>query len=96
MLGVIGTKRLQRLGRRRFAATRAADVMSTPPEIPFLAPGDDLWDAVDRMNQLGQEGLAVVDEDGRLVGMVTRDSVGEVIRQRTAADAGLAKGDRPA
>ena len=96
VLGVIGTKRLQRLGRRRFAATRAADVMSIPPEIPFLAPGDDLWDAVDRMNQLGQEGLAVVDEDGRLVGMVTRDSVGEVIRQRTAADAGLAKGDRPA
>ena len=38
VLGVIGRKRLQRLGRRRFAATRAADVMVAPPQVPFLAP----------------------------------------------------------
>ena len=94
VLGIIGTERLQRLGRRRFAATRAADVMATPPEVPFLAPGDDLWDAVDLMNQLGLEGLAVVD-DGRLVGMVTRDSVGEVIRYAHRRRGAATKGDRP-
>ena len=37
------------------------------------------------MNQVGQEGLAVVD-DGRLVGMVTRDSA-DMIRGRAAAQA---------
>ena len=53
VLGVIGVKRLQRLGRRKFAATRAADVMASPPQAPFLAPGDDLWDAVELMNRHG-------------------------------------------
>lgn len=95
VVGVIGTRRLQRLGRRRFAETRAADVMSKPPEVPFLAPGDDLWDAVDRMNQLGQEGLVVAD-DGRLVGMLTRDSVGEVIRRRTGGEPSPAPAGPPA
>jgi Zn-dependent protease/predicted transcriptional regulator len=87
VVGVIGVKRLQRLGRRRFASARAGDVMTTPPKAPFLAPDGDLWDAVDTMNQLGHEGLAVVDAEGGLVGMVTRDSVGEVVRSRSAARA---------
>ena len=84
VLGIIGTRRLQRLGRRRFASTRAGDVMTTPPKAPFLAPDGDLWDAVDTMNQLGHEGLAVVDADGHLVGMLTRESVGEVVRARSS------------
>ncbi len=83
-LGVIGVRRLQRLGRRKFASTRAADVMATPPQTPFLAADGDLWAAVDQMNQLGQEGLAVVDGEGRLVGMLTRDSVGAVVREKSA------------
>jgi len=95
VVGVVGTRRLQRLGRRKFAATRAADVMATPPEVPFLTPGGDLWEAVDRMNQLGQEGLAVV-EDGRLAGMLTRDSVGDVVRRRSADAADGAIGTKPA
>ena len=96
VVGVIGVTPLQRIGRRRFAATRAADAMATPPQAPFLAPDGDLWAAVDSMNQLGQEGLAVVDGDGRLVGMLTRDSVGDVVRTRSAerADAAAAARDR--
>ena len=46
------------------------------------------------MNQLGQEGLAVVDGDGRLVGMLTRDSVGEVVRTGRAARAEAAAAER--
>jgi predicted transcriptional regulator len=95
VLGVIGVRRLQRLGRRKFATTRAADVMTVPPQAPFLAPSDDLWTAVDQMNQLGQEGLAVVD-DGKLVGMITRDSVGEVVRRRTAERTGGRPAEAPA
>jgi Zn-dependent protease/CBS domain-containing protein len=96
VVGVIGVRRLQRLGRRKFATTRAGDAMTTPPQAPFLSPDGDLWEAVDRMNQLGQEGLAVVDADGGLVGMLTRDSVGEVVRTRSgdraAADAAAKAG----
>jgi CBS domain-containing protein len=81
-LGVIGARRLRRLGRRRFADTRAADVMATPPTAPFLEPGDDLWPAVEMMDRQGLDGLAVVAE-GRLQGMVTRDSIGNLILRRT-------------
>ena len=79
---------------KRQLAEVTADVMATPPEVPFLAADGDLWAAVDQMNQLGQEGLAVVDGEGRLVGMLTRDSVGEVVRARSTAQAEAAASAR--
>ncbi len=82
VLGVIGTKRLQRLGRRKFSATRAADVMVSPPTARYLAPDEDLWTAVEMMNRLGYDGLAVVDA-GVFAGMVVRESIGELIMART-------------
>lgn len=82
VLGVIGLRRLQRLGHRRFATTRAADVMIAPPQAPFLAPDGPLWDAVELMNQAGLEGLAVV-AAGALEGMLTRESIGSLVRIRS-------------
>ena len=81
-VGVIGARRLQRLGRRRFADTRAADVMALPPIARFLEPGEDLWAAVEMMDRQGLDGLAVV-VDGSLEGMVTRESIGDLILRRT-------------
>lgn len=89
VVGIVGRRRLQRLGRRRFGQTRAADVMAVPPQAPVLAPGDPLWDALDVMNSGGIEGLAVAVE-GRLAGMLTRDSVSEAVRTRAAAEAARA------
>ena len=86
VLGIVGRKRLQRLGRRRFGSTRAADVMSVPPAAPLLAPDDALWDALDVMNAGGLEGLAVAVE-GRLAGMLTRDGVAQAVRTRAQAEA---------
>jgi Zn-dependent protease/predicted transcriptional regulator len=86
VLGIIGRRRLQRLGRRRFGSTRASEVMAVPPVTPVLAPDDPLWDALDTMNSGGIDGLAVAVE-GRLAGMLTRDSVSEAVRTRAAADA---------
>ncbi len=86
VVGIVGRRRLQRLGRRRFGRTRAGDVMAVPPQAPFLAPGDPLWDALDLMNNGGLEGLAVAIE-GRLAGMLTRDSVADAVRVRAAAEA---------
>jgi Zn-dependent protease/CBS domain-containing protein len=82
-LGVIGARRLRRLGRRRFADTRAADVMASPPAARFLDPDEDLWTAVEMMDRKGLDGLAVV-ADGRLEGMVTRDSIGDLILRRAS------------
>jgi Zn-dependent protease/predicted transcriptional regulator len=92
VLGVVGIRRLQRLGRRKFATTRAAEVMATPPTARFLRPDEDLWTAVEMMNRLGFDGLAVVD-DGALVGMVVRESIGELILARTG-EAGPESGRR--
>jgi Zn-dependent protease/CBS domain-containing protein len=80
VVGVIGAGRLRRLGRRRYAATRAADVMAVPPQAPLLAPGDSLWATMELLGR-GLDGLAVV-EGGHLLGMVTRESVSEAVRTR--------------
>ena len=32
--------------------------MAAPPQAPFLAPADALWDAVDTLNTAGLDGLA--------------------------------------
>jgi Zn-dependent protease/predicted transcriptional regulator len=89
VLGIISRRRLQRLGRRRFGTTRAADVMAVPPLAPVLSPDDPLWEALDVMNNGGLEGLAVAVE-GRLTGILTRDSVSDAVRTRAAAEAARA------
>jgi len=83
VIGVIGRKRLKRLGRGKFAATRALDIMDVPPQAPILAPGDSLWGAALLMNERGMEGLAVA-VDGRLEGLLTAISIGEVVRRLAA------------
>ena len=57
--------------------------MASPPAARFLAPGEDLWPAVEMMDRQGLDGLAVV-ADGRLQGMVTRESIGDLILRRTS------------
>jgi len=89
VVGVLGVRRLKRLGRRRFAETRVSDVMATPPQAPLLSPDDDVWAALDLINQSGLDGLAVA-EDGRLAGMLTRRSLGDMVRNRLAARQGTA------
>jgi Zn-dependent protease len=86
VLGVLGAQRVKRLGRRRFASTRAADVMASPPQAPLLAPADALWSAIEALGQAGLDGLAVI-EDGRLAGMLTRRSLATIIQARVAGSA---------
>ena len=86
VVGVVGRRRLVRLGRRRFGGTRVDEVMATPPQVPFLAPDDALWEAVELMNAGALDGLAVA-EGGHLAGLVTRDGLADAIRVRAAAHA---------
>ncbi len=89
VLGVIGARAVRRLSRGRLATARAADLMLTPPTAPFLEPTEELWSAVEVMNRLGVEGLAVV-EDGTFVGVVMRESIGRLLARRGAQPAGAA------
>ena len=86
VVGVLGRRRLLRLGRKRFGGTRVDEVMAVPPRAPVLAPTDALWDAVELLNEGGLDGLAVA-EGGHLAGLVTRDGLANVIRLHAAARA---------
>jgi CBS domain-containing protein len=68
-------------------------VMAAPPQAPFLSAGDALWDAVDTLNQAGLDGLVVV-EDGRFIGIITREAVAKVIRDRVQARGAASVADR--
>ena len=84
----------QRLGRRRFGPTRAAEVMAVPPQAPFLAPDDPLWEALDAMNSGGLDGLAVAVGGHGWPGCSRRDSVSEAVRIRGGRRGGAARGGR--
>ncbi len=86
VVGVLGRRRLVRLGRRRFGGTRVDEVMSSPPLVPVLARSDALWDAVELLHERGLDALAVAD-GGRLAGLVTREGLADAIRTRAAARA---------
>jgi len=81
VVGVVGVTAIRRLGAKRAATARVSDVMATPPQAPIVAPTDAIWSVMEAMQRRGLDGLAVV-EEGRLVGMVTRDSAAEVMRTR--------------
>ena len=91
VVGIVGRRRLVRLGRGKYGDTRVDEVMAVPPEAPVLAPSDALWDAVEALNEGALDGLAVA-VDGRLAGLVTRDGVTASIRALAARQAGAAAG----
>jgi Zn-dependent protease len=86
VLGVLGVQRVRRLGRRKVASTRAGEAMASPPQVPFLSPDADLASAIDVLGRPGLDGLAVV-ADGRLEGMLTRQSLSAVVAARSGAGA---------
>ena len=58
--------------------------MVKPPRMVALAPGAGLVEAVERLHRSGLDGLPVI-LDGALQGVLTRRSVGQVVRDRTAS-----------
>jgi len=84
VVGVLGATAVRRLGTRRAAVVRVADVMAKPPLAPLLTRAESLWTVMETMQRRGLDGLAVV-EEGRLLGMVTRDSAAEAMRDRLPA-----------
>jgi Zn-dependent protease/CBS domain-containing protein len=94
VVGVVGRRRLARLGRRQLGGVRAGDVMASPPATPLLAPDDPLWDALEALSNNGLDAL-VVAEHGRLAGLLTRDGVAAAIHRAAAlraAGAGTGSG----
>ena len=84
VVGMLGVREVRRLRRGTWGVTRVGDAMVKPPRMVALAPGAGLVEAVERLHQSGLDGLPVV-LDGALQGVLTRRSVGQVVRDRTAS-----------
>ena len=84
VVGVLGVRQVRATPRGSWATTRVSDVMIEPPKLSFLAPNEPLKQALERIHRAGVDGLPVI-EDGRLVGILTRLSVGTYIKDRQAA-----------
>jgi Zn-dependent protease/CBS domain-containing protein len=92
VLGVVGRRRLTRLRRRRYGSTRVRDVMASPPAVPVLHPGDELWEAVELITTANLDAVAVAD-GGRLAGLVTRAGISAAARSAAGREAAAASTD---
>jgi Zn-dependent protease/CBS domain-containing protein len=82
VVGILGVRQVRRLRPAARAAARVEDVMVKPPRLPIVGPADRLVPAVERLHRAGLDGLPVI-EDGRLVGVLTRRSIGLAVQART-------------
>jgi Zn-dependent protease/CBS domain-containing protein len=79
VVGLLGVGQVRRIRSTKWAATRVEDVMARPPRLTFLAPGDPLKGALERIQRAGLDGLPVLD-DGRLAGVLTRRGVAAFVQ----------------
>ncbi|MER2040890.1 MAG: betaine/proline/choline family ABC transporter ATP-binding protein [Desemzia incerta] len=72
--GLVG---LEAIDRYRKTATSVGDVMER--EVRFVRSGTLLRDTVQRMLKIGFKNIPVVDKNNRLIGLVTRGSLAEIV-----------------
>lgn len=72
--GLVG---LEAIDRYRKTATSVGDVMER--EVRFVRSGTLLRDTVQRMLKIGFKNIPVVDQNDRLIGLVTRGSLAEIV-----------------
>ncbi|SFQ23944.1 betaine/proline/choline family ABC transporter ATP-binding protein [Desemzia incerta] len=72
--GLVG---LEAIDRYRKTATSVGDVMEH--EVRFVRSGTLLRDTVQRMLKIGFKNIPVVDQNDRLIGLVTRGSLAEIV-----------------
>jgi Zn-dependent protease/predicted transcriptional regulator len=94
IVGLVGTRQVRGVRRDRWQTTRVADVMVKPPRLATTSPDEELASALGTISRTNLDALPVLDEDGRLVGLLTRPSIRRAIQARGggAADAGDAGG----
>ena len=73
--GLVTIDQLRRVPRNAWHLTRAVDVMLPADRIRAIHPDAELWTAFEMMNDGETTVLAVIESDGRFVGLLDRDAV---------------------
>jgi CBS domain-containing protein len=89
-VGLLGRHDLIRALKEFGPDARVADVMN--PKLPTVGQRSCLEDALRLLQQKAAPAVAVVDTDGRLVGLVTAETVGEMLMLREALPKGTTFG----
>ena len=74
-IGLITLEDIRRIPRERWPWTLAGEAMTPLNKLQIARPGENLNDALPRMAGRDVNQLPVVDEAGRLVGMLSRDAI---------------------
>lgn len=92
LVGAVDVVRASRLPRKRWSTTRVTDVMTSGDQLITFTEQQPLMDVVARFEETGADAFPVVDaaDPRRLLGMVTRVGVLNVMRSRDAR-----RGDAP-
>jgi CBS domain-containing protein len=85
LLGLLGTRELARVPRKRWPTVHAREAMVPAADLPVLDADDPLRPAVDRLGSSAAPGFPVV-ADGRLAGVLTRLAVGRALHERSQAE----------
>ncbi len=89
-VGLLGRGDLIRALKQFGPDARVADVMTT--KVPTVGHRRCLEDAFRLLQEKGAPAVAVVDAEGRLVGLVTSETVGEMVQLREAMPSGTTLG----
>ncbi|HMX08187.1 MAG TPA: site-2 protease family protein [Microthrixaceae bacterium] len=93
IVGVMTLARLRRLPAERWATTTVADVMLPVSQLPTATPGERVVSVLDRL-RIQSGGIAVVLDQGRLVGLLTPEGIDRAISFGRRATAGPSPGGR--
>ena len=76
-LGILTRNDIIAALRRRAGATPVSDVMHR--QVPSVRPDEPLDEAFSKMQQYAYPALPVVDDSGRLLGLISAENIGEMV-----------------
>ncbi len=79
LVGLVTLHRIKAVPRERWPHTPASEIMTPAARVRRVRPGTKVWPAMVEMDRDGVNQLPVV-EDGRMVGMLTREDVISFLR----------------
>lgn len=81
LVGVVAVRDVQTVKNSLWVFRRVADIMQPSSDEMVISPDHSAMQALEQMMAVGAERLVVV-QDGQLLGLLTRASIGHFIEQR--------------